>query len=138
MICKLGACQKCSGDLVLDHDEWRCWQCGKYYYPRPAATDMPPIPMASDHKVTQAGNAVAQLRRRGRRSPRDINTVITAKDRSERRWWDRNVDVIRHLDEGRTVREISALIGCGQRQIRVIRERLNDIRSNAAELAVPA
>ncbi len=138
MICKLRACPKCSGDLVLDSDEWRCWQCGKYYYPRPASTDLPPRPIPSDHAVMRVGGVVAQPSRRGRRSPRDINTVITAKDRSESRWWDRNGDVIRHLDEGRTVREISMLLSCGQRQIRVIRERLNDIRSNAIELAVPA
>ena len=64
-----------------------------------------------------------------RRAARDINSVIAAKDRSENRWWNRNRDVIRFLDEGRTVREISDLIGRGQRQIRVIRERLNDIRT---------
>ena len=31
MLCKLKACWKCAGDLVLDGDEWRCWQCGRYY-----------------------------------------------------------------------------------------------------------
>ncbi len=138
MICKLRACPKCSGDLVLGRDEWRCWQCGKYYYPRPAPTDMPPSPIASGHPVAPGGVTVAPPRRRDRRAPRDINTVITAKDRSESRWWNRNADVIRYLDEGRTVREISALIGLGQRQIRVIRERLNDIRSNVADLAAAA
>lgn len=138
MLCKLRACRKCSGDLVLDNDEWRCWQCGKYYYPRPASTEAPPSPVASNHIAALVGSAIAPLQRRGRRAPRDINTVITAKDRSENRWWDRNEDVIRHLDEGRTVREISMLIGRGQRQIRVIRERLNDIRSNALELAISA
>ncbi len=135
MICKLRACRKCSGDLVLDNDEWRCWQCGKYYYPRPAATDIPPGPVASGRAAALVGG-VAPPRRRGRRAARDINTVIKAKDRSESLWWNRNEDVIRYLDEGRTVREISALAGRGQRQIRVSRERLNVIRSNSANLAV--
>ena len=35
MFCQLKNCRKCLGDLVLDGDEWRCWQCGHYYYPRP-------------------------------------------------------------------------------------------------------
>ena len=84
--------------------------------------------------ATLAGRNGPVRREHTRRSTRDINTVITTKDRSERRWWLRNGDVIRYLDEGRTVREISALIGRGQRQIRVIRERLSDIR--ACELEV--
>ena len=24
---------KCTGDLLLEDDEWRCLQCGRYYYP---------------------------------------------------------------------------------------------------------
>lgn len=55
--------------------------------------------------------------------------MIAAKDRSDIRLRDRNRDVIRYLHEGRTVREISAIIGRGQRQIRVIRERLSDLRA---------
>lgn len=26
--------QKCKGDLMQDGDEFRCWQCGNYYYPK--------------------------------------------------------------------------------------------------------
>ena len=29
---RLKACTKCEGDLVLDDDEWKCSQCGTYYY----------------------------------------------------------------------------------------------------------
>lgn len=28
----LGACQKCSGDLVPDEDIFKCLQCGQRYY----------------------------------------------------------------------------------------------------------
>ena len=34
MLYKLKCCGKCNGDLTLGGDEWRCLQCGKYYYPR--------------------------------------------------------------------------------------------------------
>lgn len=34
MLYKLKCCGKCDGDLTLDGDEWRCLQCGTYYYPQ--------------------------------------------------------------------------------------------------------
>ena len=129
MECKLKACRKCSGDLVLDGDEWRCWQCGRYYYPNPPVVDVPTYSQEAERPPSAIG-LIAAVRGRGRRrAPRDINSVIAAKDRSESRWRNRNQDVIRYLNEGRTVREISAIIGRGQRQIRVIRERLSDLRA---------
>ena len=33
MLMRLGSCGKRKGDLVLEDDEWRCLQCGSYYYP---------------------------------------------------------------------------------------------------------
>ena len=130
MLCKLKACWKCAGDLVLDGDEWRCWQCGHYYYPKPLFSDLSPDVADAERHRTVAGRMIAVHGRAGRRAARDINSVIAAKDRSDHRWWARNQSIIRFLDEGRTVREISALIGRGQRQIRVIRERLNDLRTD--------
>jgi hypothetical protein len=59
----------------------------------------------------------------------DINHLIVAKDRSEERWWGRNQEIIKYLDEGKPVREISSLVGRSERQIRVVREQLNDLRS---------
>ena len=130
MECKLKACRKCTGDLVLDGDEWRCWQCGRYYYPNPPVLDVPTYSQEAERPPSAIG-LIAAVRGRGRRrAPRDINSVIAAKDRSESRWRNRNQDVIRYLNEGRTVREISAIIGRGQRQIRVIRERLSDLRAS--------
>ena len=29
---RLKACPKCRGDLVFDEGDWRCLQCGTYYY----------------------------------------------------------------------------------------------------------
>ena len=59
-----------------------------------------------------------------------------AKDRSDDRWWQKNREVVQYLDEGHTVKEISGLVGQGERQIRVIRERLRDLRaSKAAQVA---
>jgi hypothetical protein len=134
MICSLKSCWKCSGDLVLDEDEWRCWQCGHYYYPKLKLEQalletrgLSPVPIWTNKKVQSA-----PLGQRGR-TTRHINSLIGAKDRSEERWWVRNQAAIRYLDEGRSTGEISSLVGCGERQIRVIRERLNDSRNVVAK-----
>ena len=31
-IYRLGACLKCRGDLAYDDGDWKCLQCGVYYY----------------------------------------------------------------------------------------------------------
>ncbi len=130
MWCRLKGCPKCRGDLVLDGDEWRCWQCGQYYYPKPALLDLPEEPMQSGPVQTgETGEAVGRPGQRAKRAPRNINSVIMAKDRSDRRWWRRNKELIQYLDEGRTIREISVLLARGERQIRVVRERLHDLRT---------
>ncbi len=41
MLCQLKSCGKCGGDLVQDTGDWRCWQCGRYYYPKPLVLDPP-------------------------------------------------------------------------------------------------
>ena len=70
-------------------------------------------------------------RRRSRWAMDDINTLIVAKDRSEQRWWTRNQVLIQHLDEGRSVKEIAVLIERSERQVRVVREQLRDLRAVA-------
>ena len=146
--CRLKACRKCGGDLVLDGDEWRCWQCGQYYYPIQALLEMPEEPpdpelLPADGEVPAVGElAVGELnerrprRQRAHRSPRNINSRITAKDRSDRRWCLRNWEVIRHLDQGLSVREISRLVARGERQIRIVRERLNELRAAGVAAAL--
>ena len=129
MLCKLKACRKCGGDLVLDEDEWRCCQCGWYLYPMPPPTDQRPDVYKPIRVLVPVGKAVKVGFRRTRRASRDINSVISAKVRSEGLWWRRNREAIRLLDEGRTIREIAALLSRGPRQIRIVRERLNDLRT---------
>ena len=131
MWCRLKGCPKCRGDLVLDGDEWRCWQCGQYYYPRPAVLDLPEEPPQKlrDSGPVSAGEAVSRPHQRAKRAPRNINSLIMAKDRSDRRWWRRNKELIQYLDEGRTIREISLMLTRGERQIRGVRERLHDLRA---------
>lgn len=129
------SCRKCHGDLVLDGEDWKCWQCGRYYYSTPPATDVPaepPQPSIAGQAGLALGKSVTGPRRR--RSERNINAAITATSRSEFRWWNKNREVIKYLDEGRTVKEIANLIDRGQRQIRIIRERLNELRETGADI----
>ncbi len=131
MRCQLKSCHKCGGDLVLDGEEWRCWQCGQYYYPKPARVELPARPSERERLPSQfAATASSARRRPRRRSPRHVNSLIMAKVRSDDRWWQKNREIVRYLDEGRKVKEISGLVGMGERQIRVIRERLNDLRAS--------
>ena len=57
--------------------------------------------------------------------------MIQAQYKSDEKWSIRNSQVIAYLDEGRSVSEIAQLTARGQRQIRVVRERLMDIKAEA-------
>ncbi len=128
MLYKFKSCAKCKGDLVLDGDEWRCWQCGTYYYPNDPVMDLPQEVLGSDLVFQAADCEVSPRRVRARkRTTPNINSVIMAKERSENRWWTNNQDIIDRLEQGYSVREISELVGKGQRQIRGVQERLKDI-----------
>lgn len=131
MWCLLKTCRKCHGDLVLDGDEWRCWQCGRHYYPKPAYLEMreeapDPELLPKDRDRVGAGRGRPGMRR----APRNNNSRIASRDRSDHRWLVRNREVIRCLDQGLSVREIAALVARGERQIRVVRERLQDLRGS--------
>ena len=122
----------------MDGDEWRCWQCGQYYYPRPARVELPPRPSERERSTGQfAPTASSGRRQPRRRSPRHVNSLIMAKVRSDDRWWQKNREVVSYLDEGRTVKEISVLVGRGERQIRIIRERLNELRAPKTAQVAP-
>ena len=129
MLYQLKNCRKCRGDLVLDGDEWRCCQCGHYYYPRPGKR--PVLERPSDPIILDPDSPVkTPAPTRASRSLRDINAAIAARDRSDKRWWIRNMEIIRWLDEGRSVKEIARAVGRGPRQVRVVREKLYDLRSS--------
>ncbi len=133
MLCQLRSCQRCQGDLVLDGEEWRCWQCGHYYYPK---SDLPELMLddlgsAMLSVETDSPGLKPRRRRRSRWAVRDINTLIVAKDRSEKKWWNRNEYLIKLLDGGQTVKVIAQSSGRSERQIRVIREQLKDLRAIA-------
>ena len=36
MAWRFKGCKKCRGDLMLEDAEWRCLQCGRYYFRRNA------------------------------------------------------------------------------------------------------
>lgn len=158
MLCQLKSCAGCSGDLVLDEGDWRCVQCGRYYYTGAASTvGEPPImrssmePLMSPEEESSstsepfsaynhspgptdgAAGFQGQRKRAYRpRSARSINSVIQAKARAEARWWERNRQIIGYLDQGLPTREISQLTHRGQRQIRTVREKLTDFRTAPA------
>ncbi len=139
-------CNKCGGDLVYDDGDWRCWQCGQYYSPKSETpTDRPRFESLAEsvqqplndsdnnHQANESNgqDGVKKQQRRGygARIARNIDSVIRAKKVSDERWWARNSQVIAHLDQGQSIREIAQLMGRGERQIRVIRERLIDLRA---------
>ena len=143
---KVKWCTKCGGYLVSDEGDWRCWQCGQYYYDNPSTTTEELYPQLLDgqapsgpqdspyaHSTGSENGETGQLKKRrrgyGARSARNIDSVIRAKKTSDERWWARNQQIIEYLDRGLTVRETAQLAGRGERQIRVVRERLTDLRA---------
>ena len=108
MVMQLRSCGKCQGDLIREEDEWRCLQCGHYYYPnRPSLLETDGI-----------------LDRNWMRSPsggiagRAINSVIETQSRRQARY----PQVIAYLNEGRSVEEIAAITGVSARVVRSVQE----------------
>ena len=147
ILCYLKSCTKCRGDLILDEGYWRCWQCGLYYYririradngvgthfaafDREAPFDLQDSDTAhhADPGSEEVRSGKPKRRGYGARSSRNIDAVIRAKRVSDERWWARNRQAIEYLDQGSSIREIAVLLKRGERQIRVVRERLTDLR----------
>lgn len=103
MYMNLGSCLKCKGGLVHEGDEWRCLQCGKYYY----------------LQSLQALEQVAVRKTWG------INASIQATQSSEARWRPSKHEIIDHLTADRTTREISNLTRHSPRRVQSVRERLS-------------
>ncbi len=149
---KVKGCNKCGGDLVLDESDWRCWQCGHYYYPGPPKPAGQQVSEPSNGWGTQLPRGsngeqsngpvdgetqprTKQRRGYGARSARNINAVIRAKKTSDDRWWARNRQIIEYLDQDLSIREIATKVGLGERQVRVVRERLLELRAASDETA---
>ena len=122
MFCKFKACGKCGGDLMFDTDDGRCFQCGRIYCPERSPMELLLDPMETHHTlstdISPGEEDLDRKRRKARRAPRRVNSMIASKRRSEEKWWARNQQVIQHLDDGKTVREISEIVGRGWRQTR--------------------
>ena len=122
-------CGKCCGDLIQDGDEWRCFQCGRVYYPQNSPMELQ-LGAADFERLDTAGESPPKVRR----SARHLNPMIKATRFNEETWWTKNKTVIYHLDQGKKVREIAEIVGQGPRQIRVVKERLRDLRTAEPEL----
>lgn len=133
MVWRFKSCSKCGGDLAQEEDDWRCWQCGRYRFSRLSRTVDIPQPEPDLPVWAGAPHRVRGPRRRGYggKVGRNINAVVEARQTSDDRWLARNRDVIAYLDEGLKVQEVAVLTSKGQRQIRVVRERLADLRMGA-------
>lgn len=134
MIYLFKGCGKCCGDLVQDGDEWRCFQCGCVYYPQTLTMERQPAAADFERSDTVDVTGVDRKRPVVRRTARHLNPVLAATRFNEEQWWAKNETVIYHLDQGKNVQEISEIVGQGPRQIRVVRERLRDLRTAELEL----
>lgn len=104
MLCQLKSCVRCHGDLVLEENEWHCFQCGRYCYPTISRVE--PI-----------------------REGQGVNACIASRVRSEQNWWARNALVIGFLDEGMSVNEIAALRNLMPRKVAEIKQTLGELRA---------
>ncbi len=129
----------------MDDGDWRCVQCGQYYYgqspdsatgtPREAIENSQPLKEASHREpmARPSSSGRASAKRSGGRSrakyDRDIGSLIESHATAESKWWERNRHIVDHLDNGLSIAEIAALTSRGKREIRSIRERLFEMRA---------
>lgn len=104
----LKLCNKCQGDLILEGDEWRCFQCGTYYYP----LNTEPIPDPDSNEADF-----------------HVNARIRIQERTKNKWWERNEEVVKYLDAGMSIREIAKKVGKTEQTIRRIKVDLEGYRS---------
>lgn len=108
MLLRFAGCLRCRGDLVLEVDEWRCLQCGRYYYPQRPLVLEPP------------GST-------GTRRARGVSSSTTAPRMANAPWQSRNDEVIEHFAKGRTVHEIVRLVARNLREGRSVLEPLVEV-----------
>jgi hypothetical protein len=120
MLMRLASCLKCDGDLVLEEDEWRCLQCGRYYYPRKPLAFESPI-RARKRKITVTDSLIEAA---------GTTPLVGSARLGDGRWGSRNDEVIAHLAAGRAVQEVARLTGRNPRRIGPVRERLAEAASD--------
>lgn len=131
MFWRFKSCGRCSGDLVLEDDLWRCMQCGHYYYPNVA---LPFDELTESQTASVRGPGRRKARTRcGGIAGRNINAMIIGNSVSNQRWWARNREIIAYLGEGRTATEIANLTAMGKRQVREVKEKLRDLLAQVEE-----
>ena len=117
MLYKFKSCGKCGGDLMSDGDEWRCFQCGTYYYPQKPVVNLSQV-------ATPLPQTVEYGSQRDSTSRHTRTDIISSTKLSEHRWLDRNKAVIDLCKQGRTVQEIFEVVGTTRRQIREVKIHL--------------
>ena len=126
---RLKSCSRCRGDLAMEEGEWRCFQCGHYYYPN----TLEPVGHPPDPDPLRVGGLRRRRKSHGGIAGRNINAVIRARSNGNEEWWSRNRQIIAYLEGGLTVREIARLTARSPRKIREVRERLADFRAQAPD-----
>ena len=120
------SCGKCGGDLFATDSEWGCIQCGQYYYPKAG------LPLDYPQLTVTASVGGKDNRRKRRRTGglagRNINSVIQSQLASTQKWRDRNQQIITHLESGRTLTETAGVLGQNLRQVRMVADRLREIK----------
>ena len=123
---KLKSCGKCGGDLLISVGETGCIQCGQYYYPKPdLPIDYPRLTVTTSPGGTDTRR---KRRRTGGLAGRNINSVVESQLASTQKWRDRNRQTITLLESGRTVTETAEASGQKLRQVRLVAERLRDLK----------
>ena len=117
MLFKFKSCGKCGGDLRLDEDEWCCFQCGTVYYPQNPVEDI----SQDTRPVLQTVDCGSH----GNSTSRPIRTeIIRPPMHSGHHLLDINQALIDLCNEGRSVQEISEIVGKSRRQIRDVKSHL--------------
>jgi len=104
MLYQLKGCGRCGGDLLQDNDEWRCFLCGHVYYPERAQLQLEWVVVAQEGFISTEGGD--RQRPKVRRAARHLTPDTSATRFNEEKWWDRNQQIISHLDQGMKEREI--------------------------------
>jgi len=69
---------KCSGDLVQEANEWRCFQCGSVYYPKRSEVELQLDGVLMERSLPVDDRELSRRPPIVRRSARHLNPLVTA------------------------------------------------------------